>query len=443
MLFKRKLYQKMLAWQAHSKGRSALLIQGARRVGKSTLVRNFAESEYQSYILIDFAQATPEILELFEDLLHLDFFFLRLQAIYKVKLHPRDSVIIFDEVQLCPKARQAIKYLVADGRYDYIETGSLLSIRQNIAGILIPSEEHRLDMYPLDFEEFLWAIGDTITPDMLAAMWAAQKPAGNAAHREMMRLFRLYMLIGGMPQAIVTYLTTNNFAEVDTTKREILSLYAEDFHRIDPTGRASQLFISVPAQLTSNAARFQTKKALPKVQRSRTEELIANMANSYTILLAYHANNPDVGMALTKNMDYYKIFLLDTGLLVTLIYQDREAADNELYRKLLSNKMHTDLGYIYENVVAQMTVAKGDALYYYTFPSDTSNHNYEIDFLLTRKQKICPLEVKSSGYKTHASLDAFYKKYSHRIGQRYLIYTKDLTKEQDILCVPIYLYPYI
>lgn len=282
-----------------------------------------------------------------------------------------------------------------------------------------------------------------MAPELLVAAWAAGRPLGAAVHRHQMRRFCLYMLVGGMPQAVESYLATNNFREVDTVKREILDLYVDDFHRIDATGSASQLFNSIPSQLTSNAARFQIHTSLPDVKRERAAELVANMADSYTILLAYHASNPDVGIALTKNLSYYKMFLLDTGLLVTQIYRDRDFTDNDIYMKLLSNKQHTDLGYVYENMVAQMTVAKDDALYYYTFPSETSNHNYEVDFLLTRHNKLCPLEVKSSGYKTHASLDAFTKKYSHRIGERYLIYTKDLAKDSDIICVPVYLYPYL
>lgn len=443
MMFQRKIYQDMLDWKQTSQGRSALLIQGARRVGKSTIVEAFARKEYESYLLIDFSSATTEVRNLFEDIAHLDYFFLHLQLIYGIRLHPRASVIIFDEVQLCPKARQAIKHLVKDGRYDYIETGSLLSIRQNIADILIPSEERRLDMRPMDYEEFLWAIGDRTTPQLLSMVWEQKTPLGQAAHREQMRKFRLYMLIGGMPQAVEAYLATNNFRDIDDVKRDILSLYADDFHRIDATGRASQIFESVPAQLSSNTARFQIETALPGVRRDRTAELVANMADSYTILLAYHANNPDLGMALTKDLGAYKMFLLDTGLFITLIYKDRAFTDNEIYRKLLSDKQHTDLGYVYENMVAQMTVAKGDALFYYTFPSETSNHHYEIDFLLTRGNKLCPIEVKSSGYKTHASLDAFQKKYNSRIGHRCLIYTKDLAKTGDIWCVPIYLYPYL
>ena len=358
-------------------------------------------------------------------------------------LYERESVIIFDEVQLCPKAKQAIKHLVKDHRYDYIETGSLLSIRQNIGGILIPSEEYRINMYPLDFEEFLWTMGDSVSFPLSQKVWAAGKPLGNAGHRKMMRNFRLYMLVSGMPQAIEAYLETNNFRAVDMVKRQILDLYAEDFQRIDTTGVAGQLFTGIPAQLSGNASWYQIAAAFPQGKRARVTELVANMENSRTILLAYHANNPDVGMALTKNLNYYKMFILDTGLFVTLVYKDRDFTDNEIYMKLLNDKQHTDLGYVYENMVAQMTAVKGDALYYYTFPSTTSNHNYEIDFLLIRHNKLCPIEVKSSGYKAHASLDKFYKKHSSRIGQRYLVYTKDWAKDQDIVCLPIYMYPFV
>ena len=443
MIFRRKIYKQMLTWKNEEKGRSALLIQGARRVGKSTIVEAFARQEYKSYILIDFSRASQNTRALFDDTSDLNYIFLQLQLTYRVDLHERESVIIFDEVQLCPKARQAIKHLIKDHRYDYIETGSLLSIRQNIKDILIPSEEHRINMFPLDYEEFLWATGDTVTFPLLQQVWAAKRPLGNAVHHQLMRNFRLYMLVGGMPQAVESYLATNNFRAVDTVKRQILDLYTDDFQRIDASGTSGQLFRAIPAQLSSNAARYQIAAAVPHAKRSHVAELVANMENSYTILLSYHANNPDVGMALTKNLDFYKMFLLDTGLFVTLVYGDKAFTDNDIYARLLSDKQHTDLGYLYDNMVAQMTAAKGDALYYYTFPTKSGAHNYEIDFLLTRHNKLCPIEVKSSSYKTHASLDAFYVKYSQRIGQRYLVYTKDLYKDTDILCLPIYLYPFV
>ena len=319
MIFRRKIYKQMLTWKNEEKGRSALLIQGARRVGKSTIVEAFARQEYKSYILIDFSRASQNTRALFDDTSDLNYIFLQLQLTYRVDLHERESVIIFDEVQLCPKARQAIKHLIKDHRYDYIETGSLLSIRQNIKDILIPSEEHRINMFPLDYEEFLWATGDTVTFPLLQQVWAAKRPLGNAVHRQLMRNFRLYMLVGGMPQAVESYLATNNFRAVDTVKRQILDLYTDDFQRIDASGTSGQLFRAIPAQLSSNAARYQIAAAVPHAKRSHVAELVANMENSYTILLSYHANNPDVGMALTKNLDFYKMFLLDTGLFVTLV----------------------------------------------------------------------------------------------------------------------------
>ena len=440
-MFKRKIYNKMKEWKDEVNGRSALLIRGARRVGKSTVVEEFAKNEYDSYILIDFVKAPPEAIELFDDISDLDFLFLRLQAIFDINLVERRSAIIFDEVQKCPKARQAIKYLVKDGRYDYIETGSLLSIRRNVKNIVIPSEETRIDMYPMDFEEFLWACGKEVKAKTLKQLWEYQKPLGDATHRSMMKEFRLYMLIGGMPQAVYTYLNTNNFKSVDYEKRSILDLYEEDFNTID--ARASMLFRALPSQLSSNAFRFKVTNTLPDERYEQTTELVSEMEDSRVIMLSRHSNDPAVGLALVEDLNYYKMFMLDTGLLTTMIYRDSNSTDDNLYIKLLSNKQHTNLGYVYENVVAQMLKAKGDSLYYYTFPSETSNHKYEIDFIISRENKICPIEVKSSNYKRHTSLDRFSEKFSERISHRYIVYTKDLHKEQDILCLPVYMVPYL
>ena len=440
-MFKRKIYNKMKEWKDEVNGRSALLIRGARRVGKSTVVEEFAKNEYDSYILIDFVKAPPEAIELFDDISDLDFLFLRLQAIFDVNLVEHRSAIIFDEVQKCPKARQAIKYLVKDGRYDYIETGSLLSIRRNVKNIVIPSEETRIDMYPMDFEEFLWACGKEVKAKTLKQLWEYQKPLGDATHRSMMKEFRLYMLIGGMPQAVYTYLNTNNFKSVDYEKRSILDLYEEDFNTID--ARASMLFRALPSQLSSNAFRFKVTNTLPDERYEQTTELVSEMEDSRVIMLSRHSNDPAVGLALVEDLNYYKMFMLDTGLLTTMIYRDSNSTDDNLYIKLLSNKQHTNLGYVYENVVAQMLKAKGDSLYYYTFPSETSNHKYEIDFIISRENKICPIEVKSSNYKRHTSLDRFSEKFSERISHRYIVYTKDLHKEQDILCLPVYMVPYL
>lgn len=440
-VFKRKLYAQMLRWKQEKKGQSALLIKGARRVGKSTIAEDFARNEYESYILIDFAIASKEVNGLFEDMMNLDYFFLRLQQIYMVTLKERKSVIVFDEVQLQPLARQAIKYLVKDGRYDYIETGSLLSIKKNVKGIVIPSEETRLTLFPLDYEEFRWALGDEATMGLIRQNYEKLLPFGDAVHRKLMRDFRLYMLVGGMPQAVNAYLSTNNLIEVDMVKREILDLYEDDFRKIDPTGRASRLFSAIPSQLTSNASRYTIQSVLEKGRLGQVESVIADMEDSMTVSLAYHANDPSVGMNLHKDLHRYKMFIADTGLFVTLAFKDKDFTENVIYNKLLSDKLSADLGYVYENVVAQMLRASGYALYYYTFPTESGKHNYEVDFLIARGTKICPIEVKSSGYKSHASIDVFSRKFADRVYNKYLFYTKDLKQEEGLVCLPVYLVP--
>lgn len=441
IVFKRKLYTQMLLWKEEKKGETALLIKGARRVGKSTIAEEFAKNEYESYILIDFAIASKEVNGLFEDMMNLDLFFLRLQQIYAVTLKERRSVIVFDEVQLQPLARQAIKYLVKDGRYDYIETGSLLSIKKNVKDIVIPSEETRMTLYPLDYEEFLLAMGDGTTMGLIRQNYEKLMPFGDAVHRKLMRDFRLYMLIGGMPQAVSTYLDKNNLLEVDRVKREILDLYEDDFRKIDPTGRASRLFSAIPSQLTSNASRYTIQSVLDKGRLGQVETVIADMDDSMTVSLAYHANDPSAGMNLHKDIHRYKMFIADTGLFVTLAFKDKDFTENVIYNKLLSDKMPADLGYVYENVVAQMLRSLGYELYYYTFPTESGKHNYEVDFLISKGVKICPIEVKSSGYKSHASIDAFTKKFANRVQNRYLVYTKDLRKEDGLVCLPVYLVP--
>ena len=441
-MFQRKIYDKLWEWKRESNGKTALLIEGARRVGKSTIAEAFAKEAYKSYILIDFSKASKEVRELFNDVSDLDYIFLRLQLLYKTDLHKRESVIIFDEVQLCPMARQAIKHLVKDYRYDYIETGSLISIKKNIEGILIPSEERKISMFPMDFEEFLWAKGDTITSRLLANVSEKFIPLGDAVHRKLMRDFRLYMLVGGMPQAVETYMETNNFRKVDEIKRDILKLYEDDFRKIDTSGRISMLFDAIPAQLNTNASRYQVSSVLSNERADTVLELIADMVDSKTVQIAYHANDPNVGLANAKDIRRFKLFMADTGLLTTLIFKDKDFTENIVYEKILSDKLSVNLGYVYENIVAQILSVNGNALYYHTFLNEKSKHNYEIDFLLSKKNKICPIEVKSSGYNTHKSLDAFSKKYSERILEKYLVYTKDLKKEGDILMIPIYLLPF-
>ena len=430
----------MLDWKQNKKGSTALLIKGARRVGKSTIAEEFAKREYESYIVVNFADATSALWEAVDNIADRDKFFLQLQFIYGVRLYERRSVIIFDEIQKCPKVREAIKYLVKDHRYDYIETGSLLSIRKNTKDIVIPSEETRLDMYPLDYEEFRWALGDSVTISLLKEAFENMRPMGDAVARKLMRDFRLYMLVGGMPQAVSKYLETNNLTEVDQTKREIIELYLDDFTKIDPSGKISKLFSAIPAQLSGNSPRFMSTSVLGRNESKNTmSELLHDLEDSMTVNFAHHANQPTVGLPLHTDYERYKLYIGDTGLFVTLAFWDKKTTDNAIYQKLLSDKLSTDLGYVYENVVAQMLVASGNRLFYHTWPSTTSNHNYEVDFLLSRGSKLCPIEVKSSSYKSHKSLDLFCEKFSEWVDRRYLIYTKDLHKDGSLQMIPVYM----
>lgn len=440
MLFKRKLYDDMLRWKNVDKGATALLIEGARRVGKSTLVKDFAQNEYESYILLDFSKVSKEIKALFEDISDLNYFFLRLQVLCNVQLKERKSVIVFDEVQLLPLARQAIKHLVADGRYDYIETGSLISIKRHVEHIVIPSEERRVRLYPLDYEEFRWALGDTATIPLLKIAYSDRKQLGDVVNRKLMRDFRLYMLVGGMPQAVSRFIESNDMVAVDRVKRDIIQLYEDDFRKIDPSGRISMLFDAIPGELGKNTSRYQVSSV---IGRGTSDEVVARfmaeLEASMTVNMVYHANDPGAGMSLNKDIARYKMYLADTGLFVTLAFKDKDFTENIIYRKLLSDKLDANLGHVYENIVAQMLKAAGHELYYYTFPTESGKHNYEIDFLISDKDKISPIEVKSSGYKTHTSLDVFCRKFSKRIRNKYLIYTKDLYKDRDVLYLPAYM----
>ena len=442
-VFKRKIYHEILEWKQNRSDKYALLIKGARRVGKSTIVEEFAKNEFKSYVIIDFAHTSREIIELFDDIYNLDFFFLQLQQFTGTRLYENESVIIFDEVQLMPKARQAIKYLVADGRYKYIETGSLLSIKKNTKNILIPSEEHKISMYPMDFEEFLWAIGDETTADTIKLLMKSKKPAGNTLHRNLMRIFRLYMLVGGMPQAIETYLEKNNLQAVDEVKREIVDLYEEDFVKIDGTGLAGDIYDAIPANLSGNASRYVLSNAREGIRAEQVRSLIPDMLSSFTVNIAYHANNPGVGMSLEKDTGRYKLFLSDVGLFVTLAFKDKNYTENVIYNKLLSNKLEANLGYVYENVVAQMLISKGNNLFYYTMESGTSNHLYEVDFLITERDKICPIEVKSGNYRAHKSLDLFSDKFRRCIRDKYVVHIKDYKWENGIHYIPVYMVPFL
>ena len=443
VIFKRKLYNRMLAWKNERKGSTALLVKGARRVGKSTLVEQFAKEQYRSYILVDFAHAPKNVTDLFEDMYDLDFFFMQLQIRYGITLHQRESVIIFDEVQLQPLARQAIKYLVKDGRYDYIETGSLLTIKKNVQNIVIPSEETRLTLFPLDYEEFRWAMEDDMSCSFIRMNLEKVHPLGDVAHRKLMRDFRLYLLVGGMPQSVNAYIESKNLSKVDTVKREILELYEDDFRKIDKSGNISLIFDSIPAQLSKNATRYVASSVIERTTKMKMSEYISELSESMTVNIAYHANDPSVGLSLHKDPERYKLFVADTGLFVTLAFKDKDFTENIIYEKMLSDKLSADLGYIYENAIAQMLKTSGNELFYYTFKRETSNHPYEIDFLISKKNKICPIEVKSSGYKSHVSMDVFCEKYPDRIFDRYLLYTKDVNKEQALKCLPVYMTPFL
>ena len=437
-VFRRKIYDRMLQWKQESKGETALLVEGPRRVGKSTVVRLFAENEYKTRVIIDFSKASDAEKALFDDLSDMDFFFSRLKVLKGVDLYERQSVIVFDEVQKFPEARQAIKALVEDGRYDYIETGSLISIHQNVENIIIPSEEESVNMYPMDYEEFRWALGDTVSIGLMREALAKGKGFGDDVNRRLMRDFRLYMLVGGMPQAVSKYIETKDFAKVDAVKRSIVRLYRDDFRKFDRTGKAQDMFMAIPAELYKNANRYQTTTVIEKTRAEMVSELIYLMQDSKTVNVAYHANDPNVGLGLTADKSAYKMYICDTGLFVTMAFWDKSFSENIIYNKLLNDKLATNLGYVYENVVAQMIVASGNKLFYYTFP-DGNKHLYEVDFLLSRGFKLWPVEVKSEGYSTHKSLDEFCTKFSSRISNRYLVYTKDLRKDGATIMLPVYM----
>lgn len=442
MYFKRKIYDKIKEWKDTSNGKSALLIEGARRIGKSTTVEQFAINEYESYILIDFSGVDSKTKKLFDEIRDLDYFFAMLQMYYSVDLKERNSLIIFDEVQLFPRARQAIKHLVKDGRYDYIETGSLISIKKNVKDILIPSEEISIDMHPMDFEEFLWATNQKNTYELLRRFYSSNKDKiDDSVHRQLMKTFRLYMLVGGMPQAVDEYINTHNFKSVDLVKRNIIKLYENDLSKIDETGRLSTLLEAIPSQLNKNTKGFQIGKILNSYDLSNNTvwSLISELKESKIVNIAYRTNDPNVDLSAYMNLDEYKLYLLDTGLFVTLQFKDKDFAENTIYEKLLNDNLSVNLAYLYENAVAQTFVSNGISLFYYTFKNESAKCNYEIDFVISKGNKICPIEVKSSNYRKHESIDKFYEKYSSRIANRYIIHTKPISKDKDILCLPIYL----
>lgn len=441
MYFKRKAYDRLLEWKAKYSDKYAALLEGAKRVGKSTIAESFGQNEYKSYLLIDFSKTTDNIRSCFEDVGNLNMFFLRLQAETGVTLYERESLIIFDEVQLFPQARQAIKHLVADGRYSYLETGSLISIKKNVKDILIPSEEMKIQVYPMDYEEFCDATGGNY--ELLRQIYGTGSAIGQATNRKLMRDLRIYMAVGGMPQAVEAYTEGKNFSEIDMVKRQIISLYEDDFKKIDASGRISALYHSIPAQLAKDSKKYRISTAIGKKSKAKTEELLYELIDSKTILPCYNSTDPGVSLADTKDFDSYKLYLADTGLFVTLMFMDRPVTENDVYAKLLSDKLPANLGFLYENLVAQMIAASGRELFYHTWEKSGSTHYYEVDFLISEGSKVNAFEIKSSGSGKHESIKVFDKKFSKNVHDIYLLSQKDVGKEENLLLKPFYLMPFL
>lgn len=446
MIFKRKIYEKMLEWKEISNGQSALLIEGARRIGKSTVVEEFAKKEYEDYIILDFAKESKDIKQNFEDNIgNLDAFFRNLFLLKGKVIPEKKSVIIFDEVQLYPLARQAIKYLVADGRYDYIETGSLISIKKNVKNILIPSEEYRIKMYPMDFEEFLWAKGDNVTMMAIQDAYTKRKALGDSIHRRIMQIFRTYMVVGGMPQAVKAFVDGKSYKEIDFVKRNILSLYEEDLKKYDEDNRekASVIFKTIPEQLSNHNSHFKFSMVDKNARYKNYVDAVSFVSESMMGNECIHVTVPEVSMEAYADRSNFKLYMGDTGLLVTQIMKNSDETAEDIYKSIIFDKLGINQGMIIENMVAQMLRAKGYDLYFHEFmecaPDATKEKKYEIDFLIVKKRKICPIEVKSSSYKSHKSFDLFAKKYPIKLEDKYIIYIKDLQFEDGILYLPIYM----
>lgn len=440
---KRKIYSRLLEWKEKDQGSCALLLDGARRVGKSYIAEEFGKNEYKSYLMIDFAHLPLEVENIFEnDINDFDLFFNKLSAYYRKPLYKRESLVIFDEVQRYPAARELIKYLVADGRYDYMETGSLISLRMNVENIVIPSEEEHLEMFPMDFEEFLWAIGDETTVPFLEDCFKNLRPLGQAMHRRVMNDFRQYMLVGGMPQAVEAYLRDKNFEDSDRIKKRILILYREDITKFAKGYEAKVLsiFDEMPSQLAKTEKKYKLS-SIEKGARFRDyENAFLWLTEAMVVNNCYNATEPTVGLAMSEEHTTRKCYMADTGLLVTHSFMDDKFTDNELYRDILLDRLHVNEGMLMENVVSQELRANGHKLYFYS-RSDTNKreNNMEIDFLIRKKRKICPIEVKSGGYRKHSSLDKFRNKFKGKIGQSYILYTKDITVKEGVVHLPIYM----
>ena len=441
-MFKRKAIEKLKYWKEKKAPKYSVLLEGARRVGKTTIAEEFAKQEYKSYIKVDFANISQDVLDVFDDIANLDIFFLRLQTATGVTLYKRESVIIFDEIQLMPKVRQAIKYLVADGRYDYIETGSLISIKKNVKGIVIPSEEMKIQIYPMDYEEFMWAIGND-TYNVLRDLYKLGKPVGNSLNRKLMRDFRIYMAVGGMPQAVKAYVEGRNFAEIDEVKREIINLYKDDFFKIDDTGLIGRMYDSVPTQLATDKKSYVISAATGKKKIDKDLERLHDLLDSKTVLPCYNVLNPSITLSQTREDSSFKLYLADIGLFTTMIFKSSGKTNENIYMKLLSDSLPADLGYLYENAVAQIIAASDIDLYYHTWEKKGSSHYYEVDFLLASNTKIVPVEVKSSGIGKHESIIEFQKKYSKYVAKEVLLSQKDVGNIEMLKMYPIYMLPFV
>lgn len=447
---KRKIYDKLLCWKQEENGRTALLIDGARRVGKSYIAKEFAQKEYKSYIIIDFNIAPKEIKDLFENYLHdLDVFFMYLANFYQVKLYERHSLIIFDEVQLFPKARAAIKYLVADGRFDYVETGSLMSIKKNVRDILIPSEEHHLKMFPLDFEEFLWAMGNDMLMDFIRQCYDKKRPLGQALHRKAMDYFRQYMIVGGMPQAVANYINTRDFECVDRIKRDILELYKADIvkHAAGYEMRVAQIFDDIPAQLQKHERSFKLSSLKKDARMRDYEDAIFWLQDAMIANICYNSTAPNIGLKLNQDRLTLKCYMADTGLLISHAFDENGLVSEEIYKKLLFDKLEANTGMIIENIVAQMLTASEHKLYFYSNPArDDVSNRMEIDFLVAKskisnRHNISPIEVKSSKNYTLTSLKKFMLKYNEQLYVPYVLHPSDLKEENGITYLPLYMTP--
>lgn len=445
---RRKIYDKMLYWKNESNGKTALLIDGARRVGKSYVAEEFAKNEYKSYILIDFNRTGKDLLELFDRYLDdLDTFFLFLSQYYNKKLYTRESIIIFDEVQLCPRARAAIKYLVADGRYDYMETGSLVSIKKNVKNIVIPSEERHIKMFPMDFEEFLWALGNDNLMNLIRICFEKTTPLGQAMHRKTMDYFRQYLIVGGMPQAVLSYVEEKDFDKVDAIKRDILELYRADIskHAEGYELKAQAIYDEIPAQLQKHEKKFKLSSIKKEARMRDYEDALFWLTDAMIINPCYNTTEPSIGLKMNMERTTLKCYMADTGLLISHAFDENTIVSEELYKKLLFDKLEVNNGMIVENIVAQMLVANGHKLYFYSNPSneDTAS-KMEIDFLIaksktTSRHNISPIEVKSGKNYTLTSLRKCIKKYYEQLHTPYVIHTSDVKIEEGIVYIPLYM----